>query len=101
MKRTVLLHRGEDGFIVAEVPSLSGCISQGRTRDEALKNIQEAIALYEETLRERDEPVPEDNFEVVEVGTDVQASFNEREASLEDSLKKLNALARKNGLLNN
>ena len=67
MKRRVILYPGEDGYIVAEVPSLPGCVSQGQTRDEALANIQEAIALHEEVLRERGEPVPEDNVEIVEV----------------------------------
>ncbi len=67
MKRRVLLYPGEDGYIVAEVPSLPGCISQGRTRDEALLNIQEAISLHVDVLRERGEPVPEDNVEIVEV----------------------------------
>ncbi|MCA1567563.1 MAG: type II toxin-antitoxin system HicB family antitoxin [Acidobacteria bacterium] len=57
MKRRVLLSPGEDGYIVAEVPSLPGCVSQGRTRDEALANIQEAVALYEEVLVERGEVV--------------------------------------------
>ena len=56
MKRRVLLYPGEDGHIVAEVPSLPGCVSQGRNRDEALANIQEAISLHEEVLRERGEP---------------------------------------------
>ena len=67
MKRRVLLSPGEDGYIVAQVPSLPGCISQGRTRDETLANIQEAISLYEEDMREQGEPVPEDNVEIVEV----------------------------------
>ena len=39
----VTLTTGEDGYIVAECPSLPGCVSQGSTREEALKNIQEAI----------------------------------------------------------
>ena len=43
MTRRVLLYHGEDGFIVAEVPSLPGCVSQGRTREEALTNVREAI----------------------------------------------------------
>jgi predicted RNase H-like HicB family nuclease len=60
MTRRVLLYPGEDGFIVAEAPSLPGCISQGRTRDEALSNAREAITLHEEVLRERDEPFSED-----------------------------------------
>jgi predicted RNase H-like HicB family nuclease len=67
MIRRVLLQPGEDGYVVAEVPSLPGCISQGRTREEALVNIREAIALHEEVLRERGEPVPDDRVEIVEV----------------------------------
>ncbi|MBA3713788.1 MAG: type II toxin-antitoxin system HicB family antitoxin [Pyrinomonadaceae bacterium] len=67
MKRQVILYPGEDGFIVAEVPSLPGCISQGQTRDEALANIREAIALHVEILRERGELVPDDHVEMVEV----------------------------------
>ena len=55
MTRRVLLYPGEDGFIVAEVPSLPGCISQGKTRDEALANVREAISLHEEVLLERGE----------------------------------------------
>ena len=46
MKFKVILREGEDGWYVVEVPSLPGCISQGKTVDEALENIKEAIALY-------------------------------------------------------
>ncbi len=67
MIRRVILYPGEDGYVVAEVPSLPGCISQGQTREDALKNIREAIALHEEVLRERGEPVPDDRVEMVEV----------------------------------
>lgn len=67
MIRRVLLYPGEDGFMVAEVPSLPGCFSQGRTREEALENVREAISLHEEVLRERGEPIPEDRVELVEV----------------------------------
>ena len=67
MTRRVILYPGEDGYVVAEVPSLPGCVSQGKTRDEALANIQEAIALHVEVLQERGEPVPDDRVEVVEV----------------------------------
>ena len=42
----VVIERGEDGFFVAHCPSLKSCWSQGQTRDEALANIREAIALY-------------------------------------------------------
>jgi len=61
------LYPGEDGYVVAEVPSLPGCVSQGKTRDEAVANVREAIFLHEEVLRERGEPVPEDQVEIVEV----------------------------------
>jgi len=43
MRYRVLLEQDEDGVYVAEVPALPGCISQGRTRAEALANIKEAI----------------------------------------------------------
>lgn len=67
MTRQVLLIPGEDGYVVAEVPSLPGCVSQGKTREEALANVREAISLHEEVLRERGEPIPEDKVELVEV----------------------------------
>ncbi|HXT61900.1 MAG TPA: type II toxin-antitoxin system HicB family antitoxin [Pyrinomonadaceae bacterium] len=67
MTRRVLLYPGEDGYIVAEVPSLPGCFSQGRTRDEALDNVREAISLHEDVLRERGESIPDDHTELVEV----------------------------------
>jgi len=61
--RQVVIHPGEDGYWVAECPSLPGCVSQGRTKDEALANIREAVALYIETLREDNLPVPPEKFE--------------------------------------
>jgi len=64
-KRQVLLYPGEDGYFVVEVPSLLGCISQGKTREEALANIEEAISLYIEVLQDRGEIVPSDEIEVV------------------------------------
>jgi predicted RNase H-like HicB family nuclease len=57
-KRQVLLYLGEDGYFVAEVPSLPGCVSQGKTRAEALVNIEEAISLYIEVLQDRGESIP-------------------------------------------
>jgi predicted RNase H-like HicB family nuclease len=68
MKYRVFIEQDEDGVFVAEVPSLPGCISQGKTRVEALKNIQEAIEVYLESLKAHDEPVPPSiNEEIVEV----------------------------------
>jgi len=49
--RQVLLYHGEDGYWVVECPSLPGCISQGKTKQEALNNIKEAIDLYIEVLK--------------------------------------------------
>lgn len=49
MKLQIVLERGEDGYFVAHCPSLKGCWSQGKTREEALDNVREAIALYLES----------------------------------------------------
>jgi predicted RNase H-like HicB family nuclease len=46
MKFKVIITEGEDGWYVVEVPALPGCISQGKTKKEALENIKEAIELY-------------------------------------------------------
>ena len=46
MNIKVLVEPGEDGYFVAHVPSLKSCWSQGRTKEEALQNIREAIDLY-------------------------------------------------------
>jgi len=46
MKIKVIVEKGEDGYFVAHCPSLKSCWSQGKSKDEALKNIQEAIELY-------------------------------------------------------
>jgi predicted RNase H-like HicB family nuclease len=53
--RQVIIYRGEDNQRVVEVPSVPGCVSQGKTRQEALENIREAIALYVEELTSRNE----------------------------------------------
>ncbi|MBC7358415.1 MAG: type II toxin-antitoxin system HicB family antitoxin [Desulfacinum sp.] len=58
MKYRVIIERDEDGMFVAEVPALPGCISQGETRAEALRNIQEAIEVYIESLKAHNEPIP-------------------------------------------
>lgn len=52
MKFKVVITEGEDGWYVVEVPSLPGCISQGKTKKEALENIKEAIELYLEPEEE-------------------------------------------------
>jgi len=59
----VVIERGEDGYFAAHCPSLKSCWSQGRTREEALQNIQEAIELYLEPSPQ--ELMQDDSHEVV------------------------------------
>jgi len=61
--RQVFLYPGEDGYWVAECPSLPGCISQGRTQAEAVENIREAIEGYIKVLEQDSLPVPEERFQ--------------------------------------
>jgi predicted RNase H-like HicB family nuclease len=65
--RQVIIYPGEDGCWVAECPSLPGCISQGKTREEAVANIREAIQGYIAVLEEDHLPVPEEHFEALVV----------------------------------
>jgi antitoxin HicB len=58
MKFRVVIEIDEDGFYVVQCPSLPGCISQGKTREEALENIKDAIKGYIESLRKHGEPIP-------------------------------------------
>jgi len=68
MKYRILIEQDEDGVFVAECPSLPGCISQGKTRKEAIDNIQDAIRGYIESLKKHNEPIPPSiDEEVVEV----------------------------------
>ncbi|MCL5999801.1 MAG: type II toxin-antitoxin system HicB family antitoxin [Chloroflexi bacterium] len=61
--RQILLYPGDDGYWVAECPSLPGCVSQGKTREEAIANIREAIELYIEDMIANGEAVPEDRLD--------------------------------------
>ena len=63
--RQVVLYPGEDGYWVVECPSLPGCISQGKTREEAVINIKEAILGYITALEDDGLPVPEEHFETL------------------------------------
>ena len=68
MRYTVILQKEEDGGYVATVPVLPGCVSQGDTREEALRNIEEAVEAYLEDVRAAGESVPvEDERAFVEV----------------------------------
>jgi len=63
--RQVLVYPGEDGYWVVECPSLPGCISQGRTKEEAITNIREAIAVYIDALAADNLPVPSEHFDAL------------------------------------
>ena len=65
MKFTVILEPQRDGGYTVSVPALPGCISEGGNREEALKNIREAIELYLEVLKEDGKPIPQDVGEEV------------------------------------
>ena len=65
--RQVVIYPGEDGYWVAECPSLPGCISQGKTREETIANIKEAIEGYIAALEEDHLDVPEERFETLVV----------------------------------
>ncbi len=61
--RQVIMYKDSDGYWVVECPSLKGCVSQGKTKEEAVSNIKEAIAGYVAALEEDGLPIPEENFE--------------------------------------
>ena len=63
--RQVVIYPGEDGYWLAECPSLPGCVSQGKTKDEATQNIREAIRAYVAALESDGLPVPEERFAVL------------------------------------
>ncbi len=63
--RQVILYPGENGFWVAECPSLPGCISQGDTKESAIKNIREAIEGYILALQDDGLTVPPERFDAV------------------------------------
>jgi len=65
--RQVIICPGEDGYWLAECPSLPGCISQGKTKEEAIANIREAIQGYIAALEEDHLPVPSERFEALVV----------------------------------
>ena len=65
----VVLEPGEDGWLVVRFPAFPGCLTQGRTRDEALVNAREALELTIEDMIEHGEPLPDEaqSVEILEV----------------------------------
>jgi predicted RNase H-like HicB family nuclease len=70
MKFLVTLDRDEAGFIVADCPSLPGCLSQGRTEAEAIANIKEAIEVSLKTRQEHGIPT---KIEVAEIEVEISS----------------------------
>ena len=67
MKFAITLEQDEDGYIVASCPVLPGCHSRGKTEEEAIANITEAIRGYITSMRKHGEPVPTGEVKEVEV----------------------------------
>lgn len=62
MDYTILLEKSEDGYYVATVPGLPGiCVTQGKTKTEAMKNMREALELHLEGLKEEGIPTAQKN----------------------------------------
>ncbi|MDI6766020.1 MAG: type II toxin-antitoxin system HicB family antitoxin [Bacteroidota bacterium] len=65
MKYRILVEQDEDGIFIAECPALPGCISQGKTRTEAVTNIKDAIEGYLVSLKKHNEPIPPPIYEEI------------------------------------
>ena len=71
MRYSVVVHQAEEGGFWVEVPALPGCYSQGESVEDALGNVQEAIELYLEVLRDEGRDVPKDDDVVFQVSVAV------------------------------
>jgi predicted RNase H-like HicB family nuclease len=65
LKFTAVFEEDPDGGFVVSIPTLPGCLSHGQTFEEAKKNIQEAVGLYLEVLKEKGEEAPEVSGETI------------------------------------
>ena len=63
----VVIYPGEDGYVVAECPELPGCVSQGRTREDALENVREAIEGWLEVEETTGSEASRRSIEIVEL----------------------------------
>jgi predicted RNase H-like HicB family nuclease len=64
LKYRVIIEKDEDGVLVAKVPALLGCATEGKTRQELMENVKEAIQAYLEALKEHDDPAPIETVQV-------------------------------------
>lgn len=58
MRYRVIIEKDEDGLFVAKIPDLPGCATEGKTRQELMRNVREAIQAYLAALKKHGEPVP-------------------------------------------
>ena len=58
MKFRAIIEQDEDGNYIVQCPSLPGCITEGKTRGEALTNVKDAIEGYLKSLKKHNEPIP-------------------------------------------
>ena len=65
MQYIVIVHNAEEGGYWVEVPLLPGCYSQGKTIDEALSNVREAIEVHIQSLKDDGQDVPKDEGFVI------------------------------------
>ena len=63
----VVISKDEDGIYIAECIDLPGCVSDGKTRQEAEKNVREAIEAYLESLEKHNEKIPSKNSELIKI----------------------------------
>jgi predicted RNase H-like HicB family nuclease len=64
LKYRVPIEKDGDDVLVPKVPDLPGCANEGKTRQELMKNVKEAIHAYLEALKEHDDPVPIETVQV-------------------------------------
>ena len=65
LRYRVIIEKDEDGMLIAKVPDLPGCATEGKTRQEVMKNVREAIQAYLEALKQHGEPVPIETVQII------------------------------------
>ncbi len=66
-----IIEPAEEGGYTAYVPKLPGCVSEGETYEETLANIREALTLYLEVAKERNQEILEDNTHIAEMAVTI------------------------------
>ncbi len=65
LKYRVIIEQDEDGVLIAKVPDLPGCATEGKTKRELMKNVKEAIQAYLEALKKQGDPVPVETVQII------------------------------------